>query len=287
MDVPGVCDADDLAAAHVDLGLEVQQELVAFQGLADDRKGCQAGIGEAVPAGVEQLVAVAPALLGGIHCLVGVADQRVGVGFVEGMHGDADAGRDDDLLLADEHGLAERFEDALQRDLDFLHARELGQQHEEFVAADARHGVGGADDVLEALGERSMPGPDLARAAGVSSGVVKGLLDEGVLETIEIEAVAAFDAPDPDHAPATLNADQAAAADAAFAALVGELGDSGLYQQAQVLAQRGASDEAFAALDKARAEADAGLVYLLNDPLLDPIRPDPRFNNLLREFGFA
>ena len=66
--------------------------------------------------------------------------------------------------------------------------------------------------VLEALGERSMPGPDLARAAGVSSGVVKGLLDEGVLETIEIEAIAAFDAPDPDHAPAMLNADQAAAA---------------------------------------------------------------------------
>ena len=68
--------------------------------------------------------------------------------------------------------------------------------------------------VLEALGERSIPGPDLARAAGVSSGVVKGLLDECVLEAIEIEAVAAFDAPDPDHAPATLNADQAAAADA-------------------------------------------------------------------------
>ena len=66
--------------------------------------------------------------------------------------------------------------------------------------------------VLEALGQRSMPGPDLARAAGVSSGVVRGLLDEGVLETIEIEAVAAFDAPDPDHAPATLNLDQATAA---------------------------------------------------------------------------
>ncbi|MFN3558316.1 MAG: primosomal protein N' [Brevundimonas sp.] len=66
--------------------------------------------------------------------------------------------------------------------------------------------------VLEALGQRSMPGPDLARAAQVSSGVVKGLLDEGVLEAIEIEAVAAFDAPDPDHAPATLNPDQAAAA---------------------------------------------------------------------------
>lgn len=68
--------------------------------------------------------------------------------------------------------------------------------------------------VLETLGQRSMPGADLARAANVSSGVVKGLLDEGVLEIIEIEAIAAFDTPDPDHAPATLNPDQAAAADA-------------------------------------------------------------------------
>lgn len=68
--------------------------------------------------------------------------------------------------------------------------------------------------VLEALGVRSIPGPDLARAAGVSPGVVKGLVEEGVLEIVEIEAVAAFDAPDPDHAPASLNADQAASATA-------------------------------------------------------------------------
>ncbi|MDP2117661.1 MAG: DEAD/DEAH box helicase, partial [Brevundimonas sp.] len=68
--------------------------------------------------------------------------------------------------------------------------------------------------VLQALGQRSMPGPDLARAAAVSSGVVKGLVDEGVLEVLEIEAVAAFDPPDPDHAPAALNPDQAAAATA-------------------------------------------------------------------------
>ncbi|HEY0928148.1 primosomal protein N' [Brevundimonas sp.] len=77
--------------------------------------------------------------------------------------------------------------------------------------------------VLEALGRKSMPGPDLARAADVSSGVVKGLLDEGVLEIIEIEAIAAFDAPDPDHAPATLNPDQAAAA-GAIAEAVGARG---------------------------------------------------------------
>ena len=68
--------------------------------------------------------------------------------------------------------------------------------------------------VLDALGSRSLPAADLARAAGVSAGVVKGLVDEGVLEVIEIEAVAAFDPPDPDHAPATLNPDQAASASA-------------------------------------------------------------------------
>ena len=46
--------------------------------------------------------------------------------------------------------------------------------------------------VLEALGQRSMTAADLARSANVSPGVVKGLVDEGVLTVIEIEAVAAF-----------------------------------------------------------------------------------------------
>jgi len=68
--------------------------------------------------------------------------------------------------------------------------------------------------VLEALGDRAMPAADLARAAAVSSGVVKGLIDERVLEVVEIPAVAAFDPPAPDHRPATLNPDQAAAAEA-------------------------------------------------------------------------
>lgn len=68
--------------------------------------------------------------------------------------------------------------------------------------------------VLEALGDGSTPAADLARAAGVSAGVVRGLVDEGVLAVVEITAQAAFAAPDPDHAPAELNPDQAAAADA-------------------------------------------------------------------------
>jgi primosomal protein N' (replication factor Y) len=74
---------------------------------------------------------------------------------------------------------------------------------------------------LEALGARAMVAADLARAAGVSAGVIKGLVDEGVLEAVEVEAVAAFGRPDPEHAPAALNPDQAAAA-AALAAAVAQ-----------------------------------------------------------------
>jgi primosomal protein N' (replication factor Y) len=72
--------------------------------------------------------------------------------------------------------------------------------------------------VLEALGDRALSRPDLTVASGASSAVIKGLIDEGVLEVLEIEAVAAFDRPDPDHAPARLNADQTASAEALAAA---------------------------------------------------------------------
>ena len=67
---------------------------------------------------------------------------------------------------------------------------------------------------LDTLADRTMTRPDLTAASGASSAVIKGLIDEGVLEIIEIEAVATFDAPDPDHAPAVLNGDQSASADA-------------------------------------------------------------------------
>ncbi len=77
-----------------------------------------------------------------------------------------------------------------------------------------------------------------------------------------------------------------AEAQAALARLMAEHGDNSLYQQAQVLAQWGKPAEALAALARALAEGDAGLIYLRNDPLLDPLRKAPEFNNLLKTLGF-
>ncbi len=70
------------------------------------------------------------------------------------------------------------------------------------------------------------------------------------------------------------------------AALIAENGDNSLYQQAQVLAQAGKIEPALEMLDAARREADSGLIYLRNDPFVDPLRKHPRFVALLGALGF-
>lgn len=78
-----------------------------------------------------------------------------------------------------------------------------------------------------------------------------------------------------------------AAAQREHEALVKEVGDAGLYQQAEVMAQWGRLDQAMALLQRARAVGDSGLIYLTTDPLLDPISRDPRYRALVRDLGFA
>ena len=73
---------------------------------------------------------------------------------------------------------------------------------------------------------------------------------------------------------------------AQFDALVQQYGDNGFYQQAQVLAQWGKPGEALDALEKAFAVKDSGLVTLLVDPYLDPLRDDPRFHTLQQSIHF-
>jgi TolB-like protein/Tfp pilus assembly protein PilF len=76
------------------------------------------------------------------------------------------------------------------------------------------------------------------------------------------------------------------AARAAMQRLVAELGDTVLYQQAQVLAQWGDVEAGIARLLKAREMGDSGLIYARNDPFLDPLRGDSRMAKLLAGLGF-
>jgi TolB-like protein/Flp pilus assembly protein TadD len=70
-----------------------------------------------------------------------------------------------------------------------------------------------------------------------------------------------------------------------FDKLVTDLGDSAVYQQAEVLAQWGRTDEAIARLERARVVGDSGLIYMVTDPLLDPIRRQPKFALLLKQMN--
>ena len=63
-------------------------------------------------------------------------------------------------------------------------------------------------------------------------------------------------------------------------------GDSSSYQYAQINAQLGNIDGAFAALNKGVETLDSGMIGLKRDPFLDPIRKDPRYLALLTRLDF-
>ncbi len=61
----------------------------------------------------------------------------------------------------------------------------------------------------------------------------------------------------------------------------------GRYEIALVYAGLGRRQEAFKWLEEAYDAHDVGLLYLKIDPCLDPLRPDPRFDDLVRRVGLA
>jgi len=63
-------------------------------------------------------------------------------------------------------------------------------------------------------------------------------------------------------------------------------GDAAHYQYADIHAQRGEKDEAFASLDRAWTFHDPGLAYMKSDRWLSPIRSDPRYSALLAKMNF-
>jgi tetratricopeptide (TPR) repeat protein len=67
-----------------------------------------------------------------------------------------------------------------------------------------------------------------------------------------------------------------------------KFGDAASYQYAQIYATLGNRDEAFRWLANARRVHDPGLMgQVFVDPVLDPLRSDPRYDALVHELGFA
>ena len=77
----------------------------------------------------------------------------------------------------------------------------------------------------------------------------------------------------------------ASTADAALAQLIKKRADLAAYQIAEVYTLRKDTDQAFAWLRRARSNGDAGVLSLLTDPLLAPLKKDPRFAAFARQAG--
>jgi tetratricopeptide (TPR) repeat protein len=75
-------------------------------------------------------------------------------------------------------------------------------------------------------------------------------------------------------------------AEAALAKLKAALGDTAAYQYATIYAQWGNRAQALESLETALRLRDPGLVYLKTDPLMDPLRKEPRFQAVMRELKF-
>ena len=70
-------------------------------------------------------------------------------------------------------------------------------------------------------------------------------------------------------------------------AMRSRMGDDASYQYAEINAQLGDLDESFHWLANARRVHDPGLMSgIYTDPLLDPLRADPRYDKLVAELGF-
>ena len=64
-------------------------------------------------------------------------------------------------------------------------------------------------------------------------------------------------------------------------------GDLGHYQEAQVYAQSGRREEAFAALNAAFRVKDSGLTMLKTDPFMRSLRSDARFAQILSKLNLS
>ena len=75
-------------------------------------------------------------------------------------------------------------------------------------------------------------------------------------------------------------------AEAVLSKMKTENGDSSAYQYATIYAQWGNKAQALEWLETALRLRDPGLISLKTDPLLDPIRQEPRFQAVMRELKF-
>jgi hypothetical protein len=134
------------ARAEVDLGLEVEDQLLGVKGVAqvsDKLRPLR------LVAGLVDHVAGIHAL-GGIHGRVSAAEKHLGIFAMLRKHGHTDAGAHFQAVLVHEERVLKRPQHLTCREGGAFQ-RGGGEQQGELIAAEAGHGVGCAQDAAQAL----------------------------------------------------------------------------------------------------------------------------------------
>ena len=162
---------------QADFRLVVQEQFFALDGAAQFvlQRHALVGLGGEV-AGVA-FDAVAALGLGAVHRGIGVFDQGGDVVAVLRIQAGADAGADKELVLAGLERWGEAVEQFIGQVFGIAGLLQAGQQDDEFVAAQARHGVDVAQLLLEAHGD--------VLEQQVADGVAEAVVD--VLEAVQVE----------------------------------------------------------------------------------------------------
>jgi serine/threonine-protein kinase len=144
--------------------------------------------------------------------------------------------------------------------------------------------AGRLDDAIQTLrqGVARLPG-DIEAKSDLSLALIAAGQPAAALALVATMPPAAWQR-QTDEAIAAARLGDRAASDRALARL--QAMDDTFYQIAEVHAQRGETDAAFAALGHAYAVIDPGLIELRTDPMLRPLHGDPRFAAWLRRVGF-
>ncbi len=133
-------DADQAPGVDLDLGLVFEEDLPLLDRAPQQRLQAQAHGALAAHRGRVELVAVAAARLGLVHGDVGIADQHVQIGRILREQADADAAGDEQFVARHGERLLEQGHQLLGH-VGGAWTAHVFQQHDEFVAAQARQRI--------------------------------------------------------------------------------------------------------------------------------------------------
>src|SRR5260221_11225146 len=168
----------DAVMFEVEQGLVEQFELIAFEGEAQIGLQLPALLRAFVEALLKEGVGAAARLLGGVKRQVRAAQQGAAVFAVLRSDGDANAGRQSNLVAVDDNRLGDRSEDGAREPVDRVTVVAHGLEHDELVAAEPRD---------EMATRRILYAP-----AGFDQQCVAGGMTEGVIDGLELGEIQAM-----------------------------------------------------------------------------------------------